>query len=69
MKTFGLGDLAYYAFRPVVYLIDWVWLTDLKDCDRCKARRRSWNRWSIPRPLAIVLLVTVCAFLICSWTR
>lgn len=69
MKTFGLGDLAYYLFRPVVIAIDLVWGTDLRDCTVCKARRKRWNRWSIPRPLAIVLLVTVCAFLICSWTR
>lgn len=62
MTPFGLGDLAYCIFRPVVYLIDWVWDTDLKDCDRCKERRRLWNTWaSVPWPLALTLFVTLAA--------
>lgn len=62
-RPFGLGDLAYYVFRPAVYLIDWVWGTDLKDCDRCKERRAKWNSWiSVPRLVAIgalILLLTL----------
>jgi len=65
MKTFGLGDLAYYLFRPVVYGIDWIWDTDMKHCDRCKERRAAWNEIiSIRRSLACILLVTVSANLI-----
>jgi hypothetical protein len=65
MKTpFGLGDLAYYLFRPVVYLIDWVWSTDLRDCEKCKRRRKLWNSYaSFP---AWLLLVTT-AILVFLW--
>ena len=42
---FGLGDLAYCAFRPVVYLIDAVWGTDMRACEKCKVRRAIWNEW------------------------
>lgn len=66
MKTFGLGDLAYYAFRPVVWLIDATWGTDLHSCERCAERRKRWNsRFSVPRYLALTLLVTTLAALIC----
>lgn len=59
-KKFGLGDLAYYLFRPGVYLIDWTWGTDLKVCDRCKRRRKLWNSWfSLPRWVWIILAVTI----------
>lgn len=47
MKKIGLGDVAYYLFRPVVYVIDWVWGTDLKDCSVCKARRARWNKFGV----------------------
>lgn len=54
MKTFGLGDLAYYLFRPFAYAIDAIWLTDLRHCDVCKARRKRWNEaLSVPRWLAV----------------
>lgn len=56
-STFGLGDLAYYAFRPVVYGIDWIWGTDLKDCQVCVARRERWNDLlSVPKWLALAAL-------------
>lgn len=59
MKPFGLGDLAYYLFRPAVYLIDWTLGTDLRVCDRCKRRRKLWNSWfSMPR-WAWISLVTI----------
>lgn len=59
-KQFGLGDIAYYLFRPGVYVIDWTWGTDLKDCDRCKVRRKLWNSWfSLPRWVWIILAVTI----------
>lgn len=65
--SFGLGDLAYWLFRPIVYFVDFVWGTDLKDCDVCKARRKRWNAVaSIPRRLAVILLVTMCGALI-AW--
>jgi hypothetical protein len=57
---FGLGDLAYYLFRPAVYLIDWTWGTDLKDCDKCKLRRKKWNGWfSVPTWFAIIFLLVI----------
>ena len=63
-STFGLGDLAFYLFRPIVYITDWIWDTDMKHCTRCKERRAKWNSWaSIPRWLAIFLL-TVGVFAI-----
>lgn len=67
LKTpFGLGDLAYWLFRPAVYLIDLIWGTDLRDCDRCKERRALWNTWlSVPRWGALVFLLTVTAIIVC----
>lgn len=60
MKTFGLGDLAYYLFRPVVYFIDFVWQTDLKDCQVCVARRERWNDLlSVPAWVALAALTIV----------
>jgi hypothetical protein len=68
MKTFGLGDLAYYAFRPLVYFIDWVWQTDLRHCDVCKDRRARWNAvFGVPRWVALIFAVTMCALAI--WWR
>ena len=69
MKPFGLGDLAFYAFRPVVYGIDAVWGTDLRHCDVCKARRKRWNAMaSVPGWVALIIAVTLCAAFI-SWRR
>ncbi len=60
-NNFGLGDLAYYAFRPAVYAIDFVWGTDLRDCDLCKARRKRWNAvFSVPLWVAL-FFVTLSA--------
>ncbi len=42
-NIFGLGDLAYYLFRPAVYAIDAVWGTDMRHCTVCKAHRARWN--------------------------
>lgn len=55
-QPFGLGDLAYYAFRPVVHLIDWIWGTDLRDCSVCKKRRKLWNSYGTV-PLWVVLFL------------
>ena len=64
---FGLGDLAYYAFRPAVYLIDWTWGTDMRHCDKCKQRRKRWNKaFSVPLWVAITFLVTVC-LIVFAW--
>lgn len=64
----GLGDVAYWAFRPAVYVVDIVWGTDLRDCDRCKERRRDWNaNFSLPW-WAAILVVTIVAGLI-VWRR
>lgn len=58
---FGLGDLAYYLFRPGVYFYDALFGTDLKDCTKCKRRRKLWNSWfSLPRWVWISL-VTIAA--------
>lgn len=62
MKTilnhpFGLGDFAYYLFRPFVYIIDLVWGTDMRHCEKCKERRILWNSFgSVPRWVAILAL-------------
>lgn len=61
MSKFALGDLAYYVFRPVVYAVDAVWGTDLKDCDKCKQRRRKWNALPYSRVLAWVVVAGVVA--------
>lgn len=62
IHPFGLGDLAYYLFRPSVYLIDFIWGTDLKDCDRCKERRQKWNAlFSVPRWVAIFIVTLATA--------
>ena len=68
MTPLGLGDLAYYLFRPAVYAIDWTWGTDLRDCDKCKARRVLWNSWfSMPLWLWTSLFVTTLFFVV--WWR
>jgi len=60
MKPFGLGDLAYYAFRPAIYLIDWVFGSDMKHCTVCKKRRALWNEWiSAPRFFWVVSAILV----------
>lgn len=65
----GLGDIAYWLFRPAVYVIDWTWGTDLKDCDKCKARRKRWNAWiSAPWWVAFIIFVTIFALVI-LWRR
>lgn len=57
-----LGDLAYYLFRPFVYVIDLTWGTDLRDCNVCKARRKKWN--ALPySALWTLLLLTSGAWL------
>jgi hypothetical protein len=54
-RSFGLGDLAYYCFKPAVWLIDLVWGTDLHSCERCAERRQKWNGlFAVPRWSAIV---------------
>lgn len=69
MKTsFGLGDLAYYLFRPVVYFIDWCWGTDLRHCEVCSGRRARWNAVaSAPAWLALTFFVTLAAAIISWW--
>lgn len=59
--TPALGDLAYYAFRPAVYLIDAIWGTDMRHCDRCKERRARWNALPYSRAIAVTFCVTLCA--------
>ena len=45
----GWGDVVFWTIRPLVYLQDYLFDTDLKDCDKCKMRRYQWNlRWHIP---------------------
>lgn len=62
---FGLGDLAYYLFRPGVYAWDWLYGTDLKDCIRCKRRRKLWNSWfSMPAWAWIIFIVTTLGLVV-----
>jgi hypothetical protein len=69
MKNFGLGDLAYYIFRPAVYFTDWIWGTDMKHCELCKARRKRWNIVASTPVWQLVLFVTICGAVIFWWTR
>lgn len=67
MNSFGLGDLAYYLFRPFAWAIDRFWGTDLMNCDRCHERRLLWNGWFSASPyfwlsLAILILVIILAY-------
>jgi hypothetical protein len=64
-QPFGLGDLAYYAFRPVVYIIDGVWGTDMRHCDLCKLRRLKWNEYGhVPSWFAWSLIAASVALLV-----
>lgn len=66
-SRFGLGDLAYWAFRPLVYFVDAVWDTDMKHCEVCAGRRARWNAsFSMPVWLVLTLVVTMCSAAI-SW--
>ena len=61
-QTIGLGDIAYWAFRPVVYLIDWIWGTDMRNCELCKVRRQKWNsEYRVPIWAIISLTVSLVA--------
>lgn len=66
-SSFGLGDLAYYLFRPVAYATDLIWGTDLRNCDRCRERRKRWNRWAVPRWVALLFAVTLVATVFLWW--
>lgn len=62
---FGLGDLAYWAFRPFVYATDWIWGTDMRHCDVCKARRARWNLLgSVPTYVPVSVLAVVALYII-----
>lgn len=64
----GLGDVAYWAFRPGVYFVDAVWGTDLRHCDVCRLRRERWNNWlSVPVWLSLIFTVTISGAII--WWR
>lgn len=63
-----LGDLAYYAFRPLVYFVDLIWGTDLRHCDKCKARRKRWNAVRFSRLWgSLIFAVTIWGVII--WWR
>ena len=63
MGYFGLGDLAYWVFRPLVYLIDAIWGTDMRHCSLCKARRKRWNTaFSLPLWAILAFLMTLTGF-------
>jgi hypothetical protein len=64
MKRIGLGDLAYWAFRPVVWIIDATWGTDLHSCTVCAARRKRWNALFSAPAWAPILVVTIGVVLI-----
>ena len=55
-RNFGLGDLAYWAFRPLVHFVDYAWGTDLRNCEVCKKRMALWNDLvSVPRWVAYLI--------------
>lgn len=60
--TFGLGDLAYYLFRPLAWAIDAFWGTDLLSCEKCRARRLLWND-AFSAPAWIWIAVVALVFL------
>ncbi len=60
-----LGDLAYYLFRPVVWVVDTTWGTDLHSCTVCAARRARWNALPYSRTLAFAALTILAG--IASW--
>ncbi len=62
----ALGDLAYYVFRPFVIVTDLVWGTDLKDCTKCKKRRKAWNALPYSRTITI-FIVTLGVVAIAWW--
>lgn len=65
LTPFGLGDFAFYLLRPVVYLMDWVWGTDLKDCSVCKSRRMKLNAvLSAPRFVALGIALVALIWLL-----
>jgi hypothetical protein len=43
-KIRGLGDVVYYAARPIVAASDALLGTDLKNCMPCKSRRETLNQ-------------------------
>jgi hypothetical protein len=67
-KRIGAGDLAHWLFRPAVYLVDLVWGTDLRDCDRCKERRAKWNT-KLSMPLWVFVLVVTMLAVLLVWRR
>jgi len=70
IHKFGLGDLAYYVFRPVVYGIDLIWGTDMRHCTVCKARRERWNAlFSMPCWTAIFLLTAAVFTLVYKYKQ
>lgn len=42
-KIRGLGDVIYYAAKPIAAASDALLGTDLKNCVPCKNRRENWN--------------------------
>lgn len=66
---FGLGDLAHYALRPAVLLYDAAYGTDLRDCIKCKKRRKQWNAMApYGGWLALIFTVTTLVFVV-SWGK
>lgn len=65
-RRFGLGDLAYYAFRPVVWMVDSVCGTDLHSCEKCAERRKRWNK-KLSVPLWLALLGVTMAGALIVW--
>ena len=63
-----LGDLAYYVFRPFVYVIDWTWDTDMRHCEKCKLRRKKWNALPGSRWWAI-FIVTLAVGGVWWWVK
>lgn len=67
-KKIGLGDLAYWAFRPAVYVTDWIWGTDMRHCEVCAARRRRWNELGSFYAWEYIFVLTI-GFIIILWGK
>lgn len=64
-RKIGMGDVAYVSFRPVVWLIDAVWGTDMAECEKCAARRKKWNsKGEVPVPVVILVVTIAVSFFV-----
>lgn len=44
-KYRGLGDVIEVIAQPIAKGIDYIFDTNLQNCESCKDRREKWNKW------------------------